>query len=144
MRSCEDDPDLKSFCDNCIYCISAQIGQAERDVTDHTCRVNQTTKPLKLTHRQGQNLKGASPHLNHENFSFRRANTVVQCISAVKLIGPRTIGQLLLLKIKVTGEKYSQGNLWHPLQSLLKLRPCSPNLWGLIGTRLRTTGLKYS
>ena len=34
-----------------ICCGSAQTGQAERDVTDHTSGVNQTTEPLKLTHK---------------------------------------------------------------------------------------------
>ena len=34
-----------------IYCISAQTGQAERDVMNHTSGMNQTAEPLKLTHR---------------------------------------------------------------------------------------------
>ena len=34
-----------------IYCVSAQTGQAECDVTNHVSGVNQTAKPPKLTHR---------------------------------------------------------------------------------------------
>ena len=49
------------------------------------------------------------PH-DFENLPFCRAKTVVQCISAGQLNGPTAIGQLLLLKEKVTDKKYSQGN----------------------------------
>ena len=34
-----------------IYCISAQTGQAELDITKDTSGINQTAEPLKLTHR---------------------------------------------------------------------------------------------
>ena len=30
-----------------IYCVSAQAGYAERDITNHTNGVNQTAQPLK-------------------------------------------------------------------------------------------------
>ena len=49
---------------------------------------------------------------NLENWPSRRAE-VAQCISAGQLTGPRTIGQLQLLK-KVTDKKCLQENLWHP------------------------------
>ena len=42
---------------------------------------------------------------NLENWPSRKAKTVVQCISAGQPTGPRTIGQLLLLKIKVTSHR---------------------------------------
>ena len=34
-----------------LYSISAQTDQAERDIMNHTSRVNQTTKSRGLTHR---------------------------------------------------------------------------------------------
>ena len=33
-----------------IYCISAQTGQPDCDITNHTSGVNQTAKPMKLIH----------------------------------------------------------------------------------------------
>ena len=68
---------------------------------------------------------GESPP-NLENRPFRRAKTVVQCISAGKPTWPRAIGQLLLLTIKkVTDKTFSQGSLWHPTKNLVKVRPCT-------------------
>ena len=47
---------------------------------------------------------------NLDNLPFRRAKTVVQCSSTGEITGPRTIGQLLLVKNKkFTGKKFSAG-----------------------------------
>ena len=54
---------------------------------------------------------GASHPLPYlENLPFRRAKTVVKCTSAGQLTGPRTTGELLLLK-KVTDEEFWQDKL---------------------------------
>ena len=42
------------------------------------------------------------PPPNRKYLPFRRAKTVVQCISAGQLTGPRTICELLLIKKMVT------------------------------------------
>ena len=34
-----------------MYCITAETGHANRDVTNHTSGVNQSTEPLKLIHQ---------------------------------------------------------------------------------------------
>ena len=67
---------------------------------------------------------GVSHAPNLENLSCRRTKTVVQSqnTSAGQPTGPRTIGELLLLKKKATDNKFSQGNLTPP-KNLVKLRP---------------------
>ena len=46
---------------------------------------------------------GVSPP-NLENLPFRKAKTVVQCTSAEQLAGPRSIGELLLLRAEKTSQ----------------------------------------
>ena len=64
---------------------------------------------------------------NLENLPFRRAKTAVQCTSAGQPTGPRTIGELLLLKEKENAtDKNVHRATSHtsPPQNLVKLRPC--------------------
>ena len=61
-----------------------------------------TVKTKGYVQQQGRNLGGygggSAPNI--ENLPFRKAKTVVQSASAGHLTGPRTIGELLLLKKK--------------------------------------------
>ena len=64
----------------------------------------------------GTKLKGRMglAHLlppNPEILPFRRAKTVALRASAAQLTGPRTIGELLLLKKNITDKKCSQDSL---------------------------------
>ena len=92
----------------------------------------------KFSQAMGCNIRGCgrgrvTPKL--DNWPFRRTETVVQCISAGKPTGPRTIGQLLLLKRKKQRsqtENFRMAISLTPPKNLVEFRPC---LGHVIGTR---------
>ena len=59
---------------------------------------------------------------NTENLLLRRAKTVVQCTSARQLTGPSTIGELMLLKKKVSHTKNGcRANSDAPLKACIEV-----------------------